>query len=161
MRKIIRDRQVVDGDDWHYIPPGTPVPPAGDVVVTLADFLADTPALLARPGRLGVRIEPGEGISELVAHLPAIPLVAIHFPTFFDGRGLSYARELRERHHYAGEIRAIGDVQRDVILGMHRCGFNAFELAPGKSPEAALSAFGDFSTAYQGDVHQPLPVYRR
>lgn len=160
MRKIIRDRQVVE-DHWQHIPAGSPVPPTGDVIVTLADFLADTPSLLARSGRLGVRVEPGEGIPELVAHLPAIALVAINFPTFFDGRGLSYARELRERHHYAGEIRAIGDVMRDVMFGMHRCGFNAFELPEGRSPEGALPAFEDFSTAYQGDVNQPSPVYRR
>lgn len=160
MRKLIRDRQVVE-DHWQTVTTGEAVPATGDVIVPLATFLADTPALLDRQGRLGVLLQPGDGITELAPHLARIALVAINFPVFFDGRGLSCARELRERHGFHGEIRAVGDVQRDVLFGMHRCGFNAFVLPEGKSPESALAAFGDFSTAYQGDVHQPLPVYRR
>ncbi len=39
--------------------------------------------------------------------------VTINFPAFTDGRGYSYARLLRERYDYKGEIRAIGDVMQD------------------------------------------------
>lgn len=160
MRKLIRDRQVVD-DHWQTVAADGTVPATGDVIVPLATFLADTPALLGRKDRIGVLLQPGEGLSELVPHLPQLALVAINFPVFFDGRGLSYARELRERHQYRGEIRAVGDVKRDVVHGMHRCGFNAFQLPEGVAAESMLAAFDDFSTAYQGDVHQPLPVYQR
>lgn len=160
MRKLIRDRQVVE-DHWQTVTAGEPVPDGGDVIVPLATFLADTPALLGRQGQLGVLLQPGEGLAELVPHLPQLALVAINFPVFFDGRGLSHARELRARHGFRGEIRAVGDVQRDVLHGMYRCGFNAFVLPEGKAPESVLGAFDDFSTGYQGDVHQPLPVYQR
>ena len=160
MRKIIRDRQVVD-DGWVYLAAGEPVPATGDVVVPLATLQADSAALLARGGRLGVRIEAGEGIAGLVPYLAKLALVCVDFPTFYDGRGLSYARELRERHGYTGEIRAVGDVQRDQLFGMWRCGINAFDLKEGKSLDDALLAWNDFSTGYQADVHEPRPVYRR
>jgi uncharacterized protein (DUF934 family) len=160
MRKIIRDRQAVD-DGWVYLAAGEPVPASGDVVVPLATLQADGAALLARSGRLGVRIEAGEGIADAVPHLAKLALVCVDFPTFHDGRGLSYARELRERHGYQGEIRAVGDVQRDQLFGMWRCGINAFDLKEGKSLEDALLAWNDFSTGYQADVHEPRPVYRR
>lgn len=160
MPKIIRDRQLVD-DHWQFLKAGEAVPADGDVVVPLSMLVADTGALLSRPGKLGVRIEAGEGIAEIVPHLASLALVAVDFPTMYDGRGLSYARELRERHGYRGEIRATGDVKRDVVHGMHRCGINAFVVRDGQSPENLLAAFSDFSTGYQPDVHEPRPIYRR
>ncbi len=160
MQKIIRDRQIVD-DNWVEVQAGEPVPATGDVIVPLAMLLSDPGTLLARDGRLGICINAGEGIADLVPHLEKLPLVALNFPVFADGRGLSYARELRERHHYTGEIRAVGDVQRDQISDMHRCGINAFALKAGQSPDNALSAFTDFSTTYQADARDSRPVYRR
>ncbi|MFZ5699082.1 MAG: DUF934 domain-containing protein [Pseudomonadota bacterium] len=160
MRKIIRDRQLVD-DHWIYLNAGEPVPVGTDIVVPLATFLADTATLLARDDRIGVRIEPGEGVADLVPHLANIALVAVHFPAFHDGRGLSYARELRERHRYAGEIRAVGDVKRDQVHGMYRCGINAFDVKEGTSIVETLIGLDDFSTGYQGDVYDPRPLYRR
>ena len=160
MRKIIRNRELID-DHWLYLNAGEPVPGGTDVVVPLATFLADTAALLARGDRIGVRIEPGEGIADLVPHLAHIALAAVHFPAFHDGRGLSYARELRERHRYTGEIRAIGDVKRDQVHGMYRCGINACDVKEGTSIVEALIGLDDFSTGYQGDVYDPRPIYRR
>ena len=46
-----------------------------------------------------------------MAHLPVI---AVDFPKFGDGRGFSTARLLRERYGFAGELRAVGDIFRDV-----------------------------------------------
>ena len=54
-------------------------------------------------------------------------MVALEFPKFNDGRAFSQARILRERYGYRGEIRATGKVVRDLLLFMHRCGFDAFE----------------------------------
>lgn len=161
MRKIILDRDLAD-DRWIYLGADDAVPADGDVAVPLARFVADAASLLARHGgRLGVRIDPGEGVAELVPHLDRIALVCVNFPTFHDGRGLSYARELRERHRYSGEIRAVGDVIRDVVHGMYRCGINSFDVKEGQSIVEALNALDDFSTAYQGDVYDARPVYRR
>jgi uncharacterized protein (DUF934 family) len=68
---------------------------------------------------------------------------------------------LRERHGYKGELRAIGEVVRDHLFFMASCGFDAFLLRADQDPQAALSAFGDFSDAYQASVERPLPLFRR
>ncbi|MGB5063692.1 MAG: DUF934 domain-containing protein, partial [Candidatus Competibacter sp.] len=81
-------------------------------------------------------------------------------PKFSDGRAYSQARLLRERHGYRGEIRAVGDVLRDQLFFMARCGFDAFEPRADRSLEDALAAFGDFSASYQPAADQPLPLYR-
>lgn len=160
MRKIILDRQLVD-DGWKYLDNDDSLMPGVDVVVPLARYKAERELLLAHDAGVGVRIEPGEGVADIVPDLDRLPLVCVSFPTFYDGRGLSYARELRERHRYRGEIRAVGDVHRDVVHGMYRCGINAFDIREDKSIADALIAFGDFSTGYQGDVYDPRPIYRR
>ncbi len=106
----------------------------------------------------------------LVETLTAIALIAVPFNFIqpkpeggrtFDGRGYSLARLLRDRYAYSGEIRAVGDVFRDAMYYMHRCGVNAFELKPGQDPADALRAFADFSFGYQGAADDPTPVFRR
>jgi uncharacterized protein (DUF934 family) len=85
----------------------------------------------------------------------------VSFPKFTDGRGFSTARLLRERYRYRGELRAVGDVLRDQLLFLARCGFDAFALRADQDPDAALAAFEDFTEAYQGGTDQPLPLFRR
>ena len=67
--------------------------------------------------------------------------------------GLSYARLLRERYGYLGEVRAVGDVLRDQLVFMHRCGFDAFEVAgndaAGDAADGWLQALGEISVWYQ------------
>ncbi|MBF2963171.1 DUF934 domain-containing protein [Pseudomonas aeruginosa] len=71
------------------------------------------------------------------------------------------ARLLRERYGYKGEIRAIGDVLRDQLFFMRRCGFDAYAIRADRSPEDALASLDDFSEVYQTSVEQPLPLFRR
>jgi uncharacterized protein (DUF934 family) len=44
---------------------------------------------------------------------------------------------------------------------MARTGFDAAQLRPGQSEEAAQKALGFFAGHYQGDVQQPLPAFAR
>ena len=88
-------------------------------------------------------------------------MIAIDFPAFKDGRGFSQARLLRERYGYKGEIRAVGDVARDQMFFMARCGINAFEVKPGRSLEDALKAFNDFSVTYQPAADDGRPFFLR
>ena len=53
-------------------------------------------------------------------------MVALEFPQFRDGRAYSYARILRERFAFDGEIRAVGDVLMEQLHFMLRTGFDAF-----------------------------------
>lgn len=166
--RIIRDRAIVD-DDWLHLDDAAPLPAAGRVIVTHARWLAERDALKARGG-VGVAIPPDFDVATLAGDLPSLDLVAVAF-TFiqprpeggrtFDGRACTQARLLRERHGFRGEIRATGDVFRDAMYYMHRCGVNAFELPPGRDLADALRAFGDFSLGYQGAADDPTPVFRR
>jgi uncharacterized protein (DUF934 family) len=87
--------------------------------------------------------------------------VEVSFPSATDGRGYSIARLLRERHGYGGELRAVGDVKRDQLFNLARCGFDAFLLLKDEDADGALGAFDDFSEAYQASVERPLPLFRR
>jgi uncharacterized protein (DUF934 family) len=68
---------------------------------------------------------------------------------------------LRERYEFKGELRAIGEVARDLLFYMAACGFDAFALREGENLEEALGAFSDFSETYQASVTRPLPLFRR
>jgi uncharacterized protein (DUF934 family) len=107
-----------------------------------------------------VMLEPGETLAPLIEHLDEIPLVLVNFPTFMDGRGFSYARELRERG-YQGELRAVGHFMRDQLTYLARCGFNAFQMEDESELEGALESLADFSEHYQVSADQLQPLFRR
>jgi len=85
----------------------------------------------------------------------------VSFPVFTDGRGYSIARLLRDRHGWTGELRAVGDVLRDQLFALARCGFDSFALRAGQDVQASLAAFGDFSVRYQSATDEPMPLFRR
>ena len=107
-----------------------------------------------------VILEPGEILAPLLEHLGELPLVMINFPTFMDGRGFSYGRELREKG-FTGELRACGHFMRDQVTYLRRCGFNAFQPDDESALEDILQGLEDFSEHYQASVDQPLPLFRR
>ena len=108
-----------------------------------------------------LRLEPADEPARFAHLLGAVSRVEVNIPSFTDGRGYSIARLLRERHGYRGELRAVGDVQRDQLFYLARCGFDAFLLREGEDAQAALAALHDFSEAYQASVERPLPLFRR
>jgi len=108
-----------------------------------------------------LRLEPGDDPARVVDRLGAAARVEVNFPSFTDGRGYSIARLLRERYAYQGELRAVGDVQRDHLFYLSRCGFDAFLLRDGQDAEESLCALHDFSEAYQASVERPEPLFRR
>ena len=107
-----------------------------------------------------VVLEPGETLAPLLEHVQEIPLVLVNFPTFMDGRGFSYGRELRERG-YKGELRAVGHFMRDQLTYLSRCGFDAFQFEDESELDAALESLADFSEYYQASVDSPEPLFRR
>ena len=113
---------------------------------------------MSRGAPLGVRLKSAELAAELGADAGALDLVAIEFPTFRDGRGYSTARLLRERWGFAGELRAVGNVLRDQLLFMHRCGFDAFEVADDNAVEMWRKAIGEFTVFYQRAADDSVPA---
>lgn len=163
MSRLIKDRQIVD-NAWTRLTADAleqnGLPAEGKVIVPLAFWQAERDALLAR-GDVAVCLAPGEEPEQLAADLEHLELVAIDFPAFKDGRGYSYARELRQRYGFNGEVRAVGDVLQDQLFYMWRCGFNAFEVRADRDLEEALDGLKVFTVTYQGDVHEPDPIFRR
>lgn len=161
MAKLIRHRkpatdswQPLDRDTGRWTSPGedgfVPDFPRGvDLIVPLALWRLRRDDLLDRAGRVGVRLDAGDDPGAIAADLDRLALVAIEFPTFSDGRGFSAARMLRDRYGYRGELRAVGDVARDQLAYLERCGFDAFVLRDGEDVEGALAAFGEVRVAYQ------------
>lgn len=112
-------------------------------------------------GEAGVLLGPADDPAALEAHFGSIAVVAIDFPQFTDGRGYSTARLLRERYGYKGEIRAVGEVLRDTLFYLSRCGFDAFVLSNQDKLEDAVDSLSDFSDGYQASVDRPQPLFRR
>lgn len=144
----------------------TEIPTTGKVIVPLSVWRARKDALSARfaQGEIGVWIDSFEILEDLtssVDDINALPLIAINFPRFVDGRGFSLASLLRTRYGYKNELRAVGDVLRDQLYFMKRCGFDAYKIRADRSAEDALASLRDFSEPYQGSVDNPLPVWRR
>ena len=109
---------------------------------------------------LGVWLDAHEEAEALTGLLETLPVIALNFPAFYDGRSLSNATILRRQLGFRGELRAVGDVRHDQLDQMQRCGINAFELAPGQDKARALEALAGFSYHYQGSVDQPQPLFR-
>lgn len=115
-------------DRFERVEDEVALPASGGVIVSLARFEAERDALLAREGDVGVWLASNEPPKALADVLDRLAVVACDFPAFSDGRAFSYARLLRERYDYKGEIRAIGDVLLEQIPFMVRSGFNTFEI---------------------------------
>ena len=104
---------------------------------------------------------PADDPSALAPDVASLPVIAIDFPTFADGRGYSIARLLRERDGYRGELRAVGDVLRDQLYLMAECGFDAFEIRADRDAADALAGLRDFDGVYAATTRTPQPWFRR
>lgn len=156
-------REGVQADPWAFVAEDAPLPKGVPVIVTLERWQADRDLLLAHDGRLGIRLRSDQAAETIADALSHFDLVALEFPLFKDGRAYSTARILRERHGFTGELRAVGNVLRDQLFFMLRCGFDAFELPDHASPDAWLEAFEEISIVYQptADGRRPVSAYRR
>ncbi|MEH6388314.1 MULTISPECIES: DUF934 domain-containing protein [Pseudomonas] len=163
MQRIIKGDQVID-ETWHLLPKDVTLGDlsnSDDLLVPLPLWQEHSHALLARDGGLGVWLEADEEVELIADDLQHFQVVALNFPVFSDGRHYSSARLLRERYKYQGEVRAIGDVLRDQLFYMKRCGFDAFALRADRDPYEALESLKDFSVTYQAATDEPLPLFRR
>lgn len=148
MTALIVDRGVV-ADPFVRVADGEPVPNDGAVLVSLATWQADQAALRARPGPFGVLLRSDEHPEAIADAVDDLALVALEFPTFRDGRAYSYARLLRDRYGFSGELRAVGDVLLEQLHYMERVGFNAFEIDSNDPLGELAIAEADFSVWYQ------------
>lgn len=140
MTQLIIDGKVTTSDDQEILP--------------LEEFLVSSDK------STGVWLDAHEEVEILADFIGKIPLVALNFPTFADGRAYSSANLLRRHYGFEGELRAIGDVRIDQFEQMARCGFNAFELADGQNAQQAIERMQGFSVSYQRTIDRS-PLFRQ
>ncbi|MDO7909424.1 DUF934 domain-containing protein [Pseudomonas monteilii] len=163
MQRIIKHQQIVD-ETWHLLPKDASfdeLTNCDDYIVPLQLWRDHGHALKVRDGGLGIWLDSDEQAEEIGEDVQHFQVIALNFPAFTDGRSYSNARLLRDRYQYTGELRAIGDVLRDQLFYMARCGFDAFAIRADKDPEAALEGLKDFSVTYQAAADDPRPLFRR
>lgn len=158
--RIIHDQRVVE-DHWQHLADDAPLPAAGDITVSLARWQQEADALKARAAKVGVRVPNTLDIEEVASNIIDIPLLCLEFPAFGDGRAFTQARLLRERLGYRGELRAMGDVARDQLFYMQRCGFDSYEPRADKDIGEALKAFTEITLTYQGAADTKQTVFAR
>ncbi len=144
----------------------TVIPETGKVIVPLSVWQARKQELAVRldKGELGIWLDTHELLETLVASVADInqlPIIAVHVERFADGRIFSIGNLLRTRYGYKKELRAFGDVLRDQLFFLKRCGYDSYLIRPDRSAEDALTGLQDFSQPYQGAVDETQPVWRR
>jgi uncharacterized protein (DUF934 family) len=123
--------------------------PDGAVIVSLTRFRADREAVLARNTPVGVRLTSEQSPEALGSDLDRLALVVLQVGKFRDGRVFSWARLLRTRLKFAGEVRVTGNFLYDQIAFLARVGVNAFVLPPSLTPELFARALSEMTDVYQ------------
>ena len=145
MPQLIKNRAVVD-DRWTLLREAAELSDlAADTpqIVPLAFWLAHRDALKAR-GDIGVWLAPVDDPATLAADVGALPVIAVDFPSFTDGRGYS-----------------IGRMLRDQLFALAECGFDAFLIRADKDAAAALAGLDDFDRIYASTSRRPQPWFRQ
>jgi uncharacterized protein (DUF934 family) len=159
-RKIIKDRLIVD-DTYTLVRDASELPSSGDVLIDIAIWADVKEQLGSRDGKVGLLLGGDAEPSAVADDVNTLDLISIEFPVFRDGRGYSLARIIRERMAFKGELRASGDVLRDQLYYLQRCGFNSFATREDRCIEEALHGLSDFTVTYQADAFEKRPIYLR
>jgi uncharacterized protein (DUF934 family) len=154
-----RSREATDA--WHFIAAGETLPATGHLLLPFDRWCEEARALASAGRKSAAWVDTDVEPETLAPHLHRLPMVAIRFAAFNDGRGLSLATLLRTRCGYTGELRAIGAVHEDIIHYIVRCGFDSVVLAEGRNLDVARRGATVMSDYYQGSVIDPQPAFRR
>ena len=159
---ILRAGQLVE-DEWTLLEDGRTAIESGGrkVIVTLARWRAEREALLSAHAAVGVLVPNTADIEAIYPEISDRPLIALQFPTFTDGRALSQAVVLRKRLAFRRELRAVGDVIRDLVFWLGRCGFDSIVPRKDQSLESCREALTEITVAYQAAADQHTPIWMR
>ncbi len=111
------------------------------------------------------QFEPGADLilavdSELSVDVTRAASIAIDFPTFNDGRGMTLAVLVR-RTGFEGDLRAVGEVHEELFHYLVRCGFTSILIGDDLDHTIALERLNPHSQYYQGSAIDPQPAFRR
>ena len=121
--------------------------PQGDVVLTVEQL--DQIANVSGKKALYITVDASPEVNEFP--LDQLDAIFIEFAGFNDGRGYSFAALLR-RQGYQGELRATGDIFKDVLNYLKRSGFDTFVIKEGKDIQEAAAGLNDFKNPYQAST---------
>ena len=156
---LLKNGKVVE-DNWRNLADEDSVSVEESIIISLKRWQESQDYFSGRNGQLGIRLESSQKPEEISADIDRFDLIALNFPALPDGRAFSYARILRERYGFKGELRATGKVIQDQLFFMHRCGFDSFELSDGEDIEKSIAALSSFSVAYQPAADDIAPAYK-
>lgn len=157
---LIKDGCLAE-DHWRTLSDEDAVIGNGPIIISFERWRDARDALKRHNGPLGIRMKSDQPPALIADDIDRFDLIALEFPTLADGRAFSYARLLRERHSFKGELRAVGDVFKDQLYFMQRCGFSSFELPAGRDPQDALGALKSFSVVYSPAADGARPAYQQ
>lgn len=159
--RVIKDKAILE-DGWKLVRElnDSDEIPEGNVILPFAFWKANRDAILNDKSEYAVWIDGSVETEELVEDLKHFSIIGLDFPAFKDGRSYTHARLLRDRYAYQGDLRAIGDVLRDQLFFMQRCGINSYEIREDKDIEEALKGLEDFSVRYQAAADDAVPIYK-
>ncbi len=150
--RLIEGRPRLVEDEWQLLARGA-IAGERPPILHLASW-----ARRPRDRRCGIWIGPEDDFEDAPGFFAEAALVAVYLPSFRDGRSLAVAHRLRHRHGWRGELRATGDVLREQLRQLRRCGFDSFALAPGEDAAEALRTLSPRGAASSGPF---MPRARR
>lgn len=141
----IKNRELLEGE-WRVVQEENDLREGEFVLLPLAEWVSNFEGSVVSPNNVGAWISVDFDVSDL----KMVPdVLAIYFKEFTDGRGYSLARLIRDRLNFKGDLIAIGDILRDQLWDLERCGFNAFVMRSDQDVNEALNAFHEFDVTYQ------------
>ncbi|MCP4001148.1 MAG: DUF934 domain-containing protein [Gammaproteobacteria bacterium] len=157
---VLLKNGTVETDLYTDVSSADKLPEKGAILVSLTQWQDQGDALTKRLDALGIVLQSDEKPEHIANDLAHFDVIALEFPTFNDGRAYSYARLLRERYNYQGELRAVGDVLLEQLHFMHRVGFNSFNIQSKNAIKDWEVAAADISIWYQPSSDNRTPVIK-
>ena len=153
LQVLAKDGSIADNSYQMIAEDG--VLPQGDVLLTVEQL--DQLANVTGKKALFVTVDTSPETNAFP--LDQLDAIFIDFAGFNDGRGYSFAALLR-RQGYQGELRATGDVFKDVLNYMKGSGFDTFVVKEGKDVAEAAKGLSHFTQPYQASTAVPKPNYQ-
>ena len=153
LQVLVKDGTIAD--NTYQIIAEDEILPQGDVALTTAQL----DQLNNISGQKGLIITVDDSPEVNDYPLDQLNTIFIEFAGFNDGRGYSFAALLR-RQGFQGELRAIGDVFKDVLNYMKRAGFDTFVVKEGKDIHEAAAGLNDFKNPYQASTAVQTASYQ-
>ena len=137
---IINNHHQVIDDDWvDFSLESNSLDSSSKAIVSLDQLKNEFEELKNTSQALAVKLSETDSVDDILPFLNDLQMVILQFKVFADGRAFSQSKLLRDRYSYQGQIRAVGDVIRDQLSFMQRCGFSQFQLSETEDVNQAIT----------------------